>query len=52
MIKEWQTMLSEQSVFYLKTAIVLWAFFVIFLVLFFVDNPWVLAGIFLYEVLP
>lgn len=36
----------------LKTLIVLWALFVIVLVLFFVDNKWLLAGILAYEVLP
>lgn len=36
----------------LKTLIVLWALFVIFLVLFVVDNKWLLAAILAYEVLP
>lgn len=36
----------------LKTAIVLWALFIIILVLFVVDNKWLLAGILAYEVLP
>lgn len=36
----------------LKTIIVLWALMVIFLVLFVVDNKWLLAGILAYEVLP
>ena len=36
----------------LKTVIVLWALMVIFVVLFVVDNKWLLAGILAYEVLP
>ena len=36
----------------LKTIIVLWALFIIFVVLFVVDNKWILAGILAYEVLP
>ena len=36
----------------LKLLIVLWAIFIIFLVLFVVDNKWVLAGILAYEILP
>ena len=36
----------------LKTLIVLWAIGVILLVLFVVDNKWLLAGILAYEVLP
>lgn len=36
----------------LKAAIVLWALFIIFLVIFVVDNKWVLAGILAYEILP
>ena len=36
----------------LKTLIVFWALFIIVLVVFFIDNPWLLAGIFLYEALP
>ena len=35
----------------LKAAIVVWALFVIVLALL-IDNPWVLAGILAYEVLP
>jgi len=36
----------------LKALIVLWALLVIVLALFVVDNPWILAGILAYEVLP
>lgn len=36
----------------LKGMIVVWAIFVIILVLFFVNNKWLLAGILAYEVLP
>lgn len=36
----------------LKTLIVVWAILVILLVLFVVDNKWLLAGILAYEVLP
>lgn len=36
----------------LKAAIVLWALFIIFLVIFVVDNKWILAGILAYEILP
>lgn len=36
----------------LKTVIVLWALMIIFLVLFVVNNKWLLAGILAYEVLP
>lgn len=46
-----QKHLSEHSTVYLRTIIVLWAIMVILLVLM-IDNPWLLAGIFLYEALP
>lgn len=36
----------------LKTAIVIWAIFVIILTLFVIEDKWVLAGILAYEVLP
>lgn len=36
----------------LKTLIVIWAIFVIILVIFFVDNKWLLTGILAYEILP
>jgi hypothetical protein len=42
---------SSWPVTTLKITIILWAIAVIILVLF-VDNPWILAGILAYEVLP
>jgi len=36
----------------LKTLIVVWAVLIVLLVLFVVDNKWLLAGILAYEVLP
>ena len=36
----------------LKALIVMWAILVIIVTIFFVDNPWILAGILAYEVLP
>lgn len=36
----------------LKVLIVIWAILVIIVSVFFVDNPWILAGILAYEVLP
>lgn len=36
----------------LKILIIGWAIFIILLVLFVVDNPWILAGILAYEILP
>ena len=36
----------------LKAIIVGWAIFVMILVLYFIDNKWILAGILAYEVLP
>ena len=52
-IKAWQASLAEgHTETWLKTAIVLWALGVIILVVFFVDNKWILAAILLYEVLP
>jgi len=36
----------------LKIMIVLWSITIIILVVFFVDNKWLLAGILAYEVLP
>lgn len=47
----WRHDLSKLSVPTLKIMIIVWAIFVIILVLY-VNNPWILAGIFLYEVLP
>ena len=35
----------------LKTLIVLWALFIVILAIV-VDNPWILAGILAYEILP
>ena len=53
LIHQWRTALSHDfTATALKTAIVIWAIFVILLVVFVVDNKWLLAGIFLYEVLP
>lgn len=54
LVNNWrQAIASDFTATMLKTAIVLWAIFVIFLVLFVLDNnKWLLAGIFLYEVLP
>lgn len=52
-IEQWRNKLAEgHTETWLKTAIVLWALFVIVLVLFTVHNKWLLAGILLYEVLP
>ena len=36
----------------LKTLIVVWALFIIFITIFVIDNKWILAGILAYEVLP
>lgn len=47
-----QALANDFTTTALKTGIVLWAIFVIFLVIFVIDNKWLLAGIFLYEVLP
>jgi len=53
LVHQWRTSLSKDfTSTSLKTAIVLWAIFVIILTLFFIDNKWLLAGILLYEVLP
>ena len=53
LIQKWRIALSEDfTATALKTAIVLWAIMVILLVVFIVDNKWLLAGILLYEVLP
>ncbi len=53
MVENWKNELANNwTVTALKTAIVIWAIFVIILVIFFVHNPYVLAAIFLYEVLP
>lgn len=52
-VENMRTQFSENySVFTLKTIIVIWAIMVIIVVLFFVDNPYALAAIFLYEALP
>ena len=52
-VHQWRKALSSNfTVTALKTAIVLWALFIIFLVVFVIDDEWLLAGIFLYEVLP
>ena len=52
-INQWRDYLGNHwTVPYLKALIVLWAIGVIILVLFFIDNPFILAGIFLYEALP
>jgi hypothetical protein len=52
-LTNWQGQLARgHTATWLKTVIVLWALFVIVLVVFFVDSPWLLAGILLYEVLP
>ena len=47
-----QSFYDDFTVASLKTMIVLWAILIIFLVLFVVDNKWILAGILAYEVLP
>lgn len=53
LIHRWREALSADfTTTTLKTAIVLWAILVVVLVIFFIDNKWLLAGIFLYEVLP
>ena len=46
-----QKVFEDFSLTSLKVAIILWALFVIVLVLF-VNNKWILAGILAYEVLP
>lgn len=52
-INKWREYLGNHwTVPYLKALIVLWAIGVIILVLFFIDNPFILASIFLYEALP
>jgi hypothetical protein len=47
-----QEFYEEYTVTGLKVAIVVWAVFVSILVIFFIDNKWILAGILAYEVLP
>ena len=47
-----QSFYDDFTVASLKTMIVLWALMIIFLVLFAVNNKWLLAGILAYEVLP
>lgn len=47
-----QAFYENYTVATLKTLIVLWALFVIVLVLFVVENKWLLAGILAYEILP
>lgn len=52
-IHHWREALSANfTVTTLKTAIIVWCILIILLVLFFVDNKWLLAGILLYEVMP
>jgi hypothetical protein len=52
-ITSWKSKLATgHTVIWLRTVIVLWAIFIVVLALFFVDNPYILAGIILYEVLP
>lgn len=43
---------ASPSVLTLKTLITLWVIGVLILTWFIVDNPWLLAGILAYEVLP
>lgn len=51
-LNDWRTYLSDHwSVPYLKIVIILLAVAMIFLALY-IDNPFILAGIFLYEALP
>lgn len=50
-VEQWQKGLSEHGTTFLKVIIILWLVAILFLVLY-IDNPWVLAGIFLYEALP
>jgi hypothetical protein len=53
LMHRWRTALSHDfTATTLKAAIVIWAIFVCIMVIFFVDNKWLLAGILLYEVLP
>ena len=53
LLQKWRIALYDNfTVTTLKTIIVLWAIFVIFLVIFVINDPWILAGIFLYEALP
>ena len=47
-----QSFAQDYTAATLKALIVAWAILIIVLVLFFVDNPWLLAGILAYEVLP
>jgi hypothetical protein len=47
-----QRLTEYHSVLALKAMIVIWAILLVFFVVFFIDNKWVLAGILLYEVLP
>lgn len=52
-VNQWREYLANHwTVPYLKALIVLWAIGLILLVIFFIDNPFILAGIFLYEALP
>lgn len=57
MYKQWfnqikQNFYNDFTTTALKTIIVLWAIGIILLVVFVVDNKWVLAGIAAYEMLP
>lgn len=50
---QWQHHLAGNwTVASLKAAIVTWSIIIIIVVLFFVHDPWILAGILLYEILP
>jgi len=50
-IRRYQENLAEKPATALKTMIVLWSLAIIGVALW-IDNPWVLAGILAYEVLP